>query len=85
MRSPESYAAAAVHGRDQCRQVPPCMRCEHTAEAVSVAVEEALKQAADECAAVRREHKKSGSYPMDMGGLALECEERIRQLVRGEP
>jgi hypothetical protein len=30
-----------------------------------------------ECTAVYKEHRKTKDYPMDMGGLALECAERI--------
>lgn len=42
----------------------------------------ALEEAARACADVQAEHRKSGSYPMDMGGLAEECARRIRDLKR---
>lgn len=45
---------------------------------------EGLERAAETCSAVYRHHKKSGSYPMDMGGLALECESAIRAMKEAE-
>ena len=55
---------------------------EAIAAAIREAVEAEREACAKECEAVKREHKKSKSYPIDMGGLALECAERIR--ARGE-
>lgn len=46
--------------------------------AIAAVVRETVDDCADKCRRVYREHRRSGSYPMDMGGLALECEERIR-------
>jgi hypothetical protein len=44
------------------------------------AVEKAVAAERSRCAAICREvyeeHRRSGSYPLDMGGLALECAER---------
>ena len=44
-----------------------------------------LDEAAAECAKVYREHKRSKSYPYDMGGLAKECEQRILALKEKRP
>lgn len=45
------------------------------------AVRERLGMAADVCRAVYMEHRLSREYPMDMGGLALECAERVAALA----
>ena len=41
---------------------------------------EERKRCAEICQAVYQEHKRSKSYPMDMGGLALEIKEKISAL-----
>lgn len=50
-------------------------------DAVRAAVRAGIELAASECRRVYDEHRKAGSYPMDMGGLALECHERITALL----
>lgn len=42
---------------------------------------EAMREAAAQaCKAIYRDHKRSKSYPIDMGGLAEECEAAVRAL-----
>jgi hypothetical protein len=45
----------------------------------------ALEKAAAECVKVYREHRRNRSYPLDMGGLALECAQRILALKEKKP
>lgn len=51
---------------------------EDVATVVLEAVARQREADARECRRVYNEHKRRGSYPIDMGGLAKECEERIR-------
>lgn len=41
----------------------------------------ALREAIAACRKVYRDHKRSGSYPFDMGGLANECAAEIAKLA----
>jgi hypothetical protein len=51
------------------------------AKTIRAAVEEALEEAAKECESIYKAHKKANAYPIDMGGLALKCADRIRALL----
>ena len=44
-----------------------------------------IEEAAAECVKVYREHRRNRSYPLDMGGLALECAQRILALKEKKP